>query len=36
MHGRETNELLRLRQENEQLKKRITELERQLRERDKR
>ena len=35
-HGRETNELLRLQQENEQLKKRIAELERQLRERDKR
>lgn len=35
-HGRETNELLRLQQENEQLKKRIAELERQLRERDRR
>lgn len=34
-HARETNELLRLRQENEQLKKRIAELERQLRERGK-
>ncbi|HET7462066.1 MAG TPA: hypothetical protein VFJ82_12495 [Longimicrobium sp.] len=35
-HARESNELLRLQQENEQLKKRIAELERQLRERDRR
>jgi hypothetical protein len=35
-HGRETNELPRLQQENEQMKKRIDELEAQLRERDNR
>ena len=33
-NGKETNEVLRLRQENELLKNRITELERQLREQD--